>query len=189
MARLSLQARFAFIAVTLSVCSRAFQCVEGTKAPAGSYTIRVPKTGIPEDNVLKIQPRPSQSVVVWNEDPQRVRYDPLEIQKQVYPPKGDECDTGKRVTWTELFPEVQEDYPFVDITSNHEDGVASAILIRTPDLIYMNGVRAQYCFLLKDLTSNKQYTVLVTANAFSSALSSAFFLSVFAAATLHLFRS
>lgn len=186
MARLSWQATFAFL--VLGVCPGLFQNVGGTKAPAGSYTIRVPKTGIPENNLLKISPRPSQSVVVWNEDPERVRYDPLEIQKQVYPPKGEACDTDKRLSWNEIYPDVQEDYPFVDITSGYEDGVESVILIRTPDLIYMTDVQARYCFLLKDLTSNKQYTVLVTAKGYACASSSGLLIAM-SLAVLQFLRS
>ncbi|KEP65405.1 UNVERIFIED_CONTAM: transmembrane protein, putative [Hammondia hammondi] len=146
--------------------------VKGSEVPEGSYTVKIPKGGILEDAELSIHLTPSQSIVVDNAEPNRVLQDPLEIDRQVYVRKGNSCKTDNRVDWAELFPEAPEKYPFAQVTTGHQNG-ASSIFFRMPSRVYAKAP-ASYCFLLKDVKSEKQYTVFVETSGATAAFASYF---------------
>lgn len=156
------------LACLLGMVVAELPAVTGSEVPEGSYAVKIPTGGILEDAQLSIHLTPSQSIVVDNAEPKRVLQDPLEITRQVYQRDGNSCNTDSRVDWADLFPEAPEKYPFAEITTGHKNGETS-ILFRTPSRFYIKD-QVGYCFLLKDVTSEKHYTVFVEAGDIRSVL-------------------
>ncbi|PFH34837.1 hypothetical protein BESB_068700 [Besnoitia besnoiti] len=160
-------ARLILLACVAGAASVTLFAFGAPEVPQGSFVVTIPKGGIIEDVDLFVKLGPSQSLVVDNSEPQNVLHDPLEISRQVYKKRGSKCDPELRQEWAEVFPEAPEKYPFVDVTTGHVNG-ESAILFRTPAFYYLKEV-ATYCFILKDVKKDKQYTVYVEASTAASA--------------------
>lgn len=151
----------AALLLLLAVESRAAGTSAQGPVPDGTEALIINSFGIVEDAKLRVSIHPSQSLVVNNGAPKAVKLHPAGIAKQVYKVKGNDCDENTLVDWAAVFPDAPLRYPYVSTSSGHDNG-ASAALFRIPGSIYLPNP-AEFCFILRDDTRQKQYTVIVSA--------------------------